>query len=480
MITQITEGMSPAQFRSALNANFALTYPNFTTVTSLTTPNLQIVLNTNFSKSDNYVGIRGSSFAWIINNNFNEFDDASKPTNLTVSWIDDYAQMDFTDNTGGLSQHEIWESKNSGIYKLVTTLAAGVETYKNYTAQNASVNFTVRAKQGSNYSVLSNVANLVTPWVFRCNQSTLTTLNIYELRMKNTADKTVHIDWGDGTSIDWTNIEYNVGPSKTYTVEKDVYFIKISGDANYIVAFQLYENLLIAGTVVTKWNLPNYTFFCHFYGDGLVGDLTEVLENLPLTINGVHFADNNLTGDITNVRWDNKPGWWDCHLSSCGLTGDITGKVLGPELAHFTMGYNFLTGNPSSMVLPQTASYGDYIIEFSHNNFDSADWSGMIIGHKTGDFEINYLPITGLPRGYFENMGLFSALNCNCNSSAIDAFLAYLDGYFVGGVVPLANCVYTLNGSPMGSPSAAGLVSRSSIIAKYVAQGKTCSILVNS
>jgi len=62
----------------------------------------------------------------------------------------------------------------------------------------------------------------------------------------------------------------------------------------------------------------------------------------------------------------------------------------------------------------------------------------------------------------------------------LDAFLAFVDAYFAGGTVPLIDASYLLSGTGMGIPSAAGLISKTSIEGKYTAQGKTATITVNS
>lgn len=59
--------------------------------------------------------------------------EAVKPTNLTAVWVNDYVQIDFTDNSGGLVQHEIVEANGVGSYSVVTILAKGVTNYHNYT-----------------------------------------------------------------------------------------------------------------------------------------------------------------------------------------------------------------------------------------------------------------------------------------------------------------------------------------------------------
>lgn len=67
-MTDITEGMTPTEFVNAINNNFDLMDFAHTAITTST--NLQTNLNSYFSKSDNYVGIKGSDYAVLINSNF--------------------------------------------------------------------------------------------------------------------------------------------------------------------------------------------------------------------------------------------------------------------------------------------------------------------------------------------------------------------------------------------------------------------------
>jgi hypothetical protein len=511
MIVQITEGMTPVQFRNALNANFAVMYLSFTTVTSLTTPNLQTVLNSNFSKSNNYVGVSGKEYAGIINGNLLAFG-LSMPTGLSTTWVDDYANMTFIDNSAGLSQHEIWEQKGSAAYTLVTTLATGITNYKNYTQQNASMNFAVRAKQGSVYSIYSSIVNLVTPWVLRCNQSTLARLSFYQFGIF-TAGKVVNVDWDDGTSTDVDGSDpYGVNAVyHDWTVQKNPYFIKLTGDVNYINQFQLYEKAaILAGTDITKWNLPNVSFFCHLWSNGFIGDITkwDIEGNiLPVQV-GLHLASNYLTGDLSGWNLSNKTEWWDLHLDDNSFSGDLSTWRFGPKFAHITLGQNLFTGDISGWVFPSAPTYGDLIVEVNcvgftgnlagWNNLSdkpyaiegqgapfTGDLSGWTLSDPSSPWQASSILFWGshftkLPRGNFRNLSVFNFWKNSCNAAELDSFLAYVDAYFTGGVIPLWNCVYTLNGTGMGIPSAVGLASITSIIGKYTAAGKTCSILVNS
>ena len=112
------------------------------------------------------------------------------------------------------------------------------------------------------------------------------------------------------------------------------------------------------------------------------------------------------------------------------------------------------------------------------------DLSGWLIpegmGSGAGSIDLRGNSFTKMPRGNYNGMGVVNYSENNCDSDEIDAFLAFLNAYFVDLVVPLADCVYTLDGEGMGIPSAAGLANRTSILGKYTAAGKTATIVVNS
>ena len=456
-LTTIIEGMSQAQFLSALNANFALTVANYTTVTNLPTPDLQTLLNANFSKSDTYLGIKGSSFAGLINGNFLAHDiSISKPTSLAVTWINDFARITFTDHSGGIAQHEIWESKNNGVYTLAYTVPTGVATYDYYTWQNASLNFKIRSKNGSSYSEFTSVVNIVTPLVYKTDQSSLNQ-TIIEYLWIDTGG-IVNIDWGDGANHNYTgqngsNIT-DTGPYVThdYSTPQKPYFITLSGDLNKILALWIYQQPNSYGDL-TKWCLPSVMGSMHFYINGFTGDITSWF--IPaMTL--LHVAYNNFSANLSVITWP--PYMYDFHMGGLpnGYYGDFSSAraTVSGNQVEFTIIDCNITGDLSNFLIPTNTQPINIILNDCH--------------------------FTKLPRGNFRWCASLNAQNNNCNFAEIDDFLAYIDAYFAGGVVPLTNAIYTLNGTGMGIPSAAGLISRSSIIAKYVAVGKTCSILVNS
>ena len=142
------------------------------------------------------------------------------------------------------------------------------------------------------------------------------------------------------------------------------------------------------------------------------------------------------------------------------LMGDITGKNIFPATeGQYSLGmeltYGELSGDASSCIIP----------------------AGLTMGAK---FYFRDNNLTKMPRGDFDMVTFFSFTNNNCDSTEIDAFLAYVDAYFVGATVPKRNAVYSLDGTGMGIPSAAGLASRTSILGKYTAAGRTCTISVNT
>jgi hypothetical protein len=539
MITPIIEGMTPTAFLAALNANFALVIANYTTVTNLSTSDLQTLLNTNFSKSDVYLGIKGSSFASIINANYNSYDvSISKPTSHSITWINDFARHTFTDHSGGIAQHELWESRDGSAYVLAYTFAAGVTTYDYYTWQNSSLNYRIRAKNGSAYSEFTSIVNIVSPLVFKTDQSTLNTITFDYLRTF-IAGKTIHVDWGDGTSVDCTSTNYTA-ITKTYSATQNPYFVTISGDVDYISWIQGPNNKKCYGDL-TKWRLPNSLAMFHFYNNNFSGDISGWV--LPSTIGIFHIGVNNFSGDLTNFYLQFKPSQYEIRLNNNNFTGDLTHWTFPTSPSPYlfiTLNNNAFTGDISGWTFPALT----IAVNVEHNLFacDLSAWrlnatmcfislnsigdpdsnngniftgnltnwgfanivaesigflmycqgfpftgdlSGVSIpsGTTTGGHKIlryDGCHLTKMPRGYFNDVTTFNFSANSCNSAEIDSLLAYVDAYFVGGVVPLCNCVYTLNGTGMGIPSAAGLASRASIIAKYVTAGFTATIYVNS
>jgi len=417
--------------------------------------------------------------------------------NLAASWVDDYAHLTWDDPYAEAAAYEVWESKNGGAYTLVTETAAGVTEYDNYTWQNANMNFRVRAKIGAVYSGFNIPINLITPLVFKTDQSTLTRVLFADFGIQ--LGKTININWGDGTNANYTGANSNI--THDYETEANPYFIKFSGDVNYLSTAEIVNQTWLYGDL-SKWVLPTILSSAHWYGNGWSGDISSWV--MPATMVRLHVANNNFSGNLTN--WVLPTTLIDLHLEHNHFTGDITDWILGSEVAHFCIQDNDgFTGDLSGWTPPLDFTYGTGLLNFSSNlltgdisgwglatnmNAVSAiectftgDLSGWLIPANDATFTIDFTnnkSVTKMPRGVFKDTLVYRFAGNACNTAEIDSLLAYIDAYFVGGVVPLISCEYTLNGTGMGIPSAAGLASRTSIQGKYTAVGKTATININS
>jgi len=531
MIT-IIEGMTTEEFITAINNNLNETIGAYIEIDdTITTEEIETILNANFLKSDKLVGISGSNFINIINTNFNEHDiSINKPIELAIEWIEDFANITFTDNSGGTAQHEIWESKNGGVYELVKTLDAGIEIYEYPTWQNASLNFKIRAKNENLYSIFTNAENIITPLIIKSNQSTLTQLDIKTFRVS--PGGTINMNFGDGTDHNFTGMDQDF--IKDYEIENDCYFITISGDIDKLTGLDWVSQTHLFGDL-TKWIYPINLVFFHFYSNtNVTGDITNWVLSSEQGI--FHIAGDDFYGNITN--WVIPKSIYDLRLDYNRLTGDLTNWILpmdnGQLSLYFTCKNNeHLYGNISNWIFPDnmvllileknyfTGDLTEWIIPSTmvriglmseteeHNSFtgDISCWNFATVEHISINFIIKLCnaPFTGdlsetgmldgtkeeiincagcnltlLPRGYFKWVSEYNFSANNCITQEIDDILAYIDAYFVGEIIPLTNCIYTLNGTGMGIPSAAGLTSKTSIEGKYTAEGKTATISVNS
>jgi hypothetical protein len=545
-MTLLTEGLTPTQFNNIMNSNFTEfaidTGIDPATMITLTALSDYIsTINSNFGSS--VVGF-GSGFANTVNNKFiSSISGIHSPYNVTSTWLNDYAQISFTDNTGGVAQHEIWEAKGTGNYILVTTLLAGVTICNNYTWQNASMNFKVRAKIGSSYSNFSPIVNLNTPLVFKTNQATPHAFTIHQLMLSPIfSGKSVTINWGDGNSTVYTNNtgEYDT-VTHTYTVAQNPYYIQISGDTNYLYKIEMFLHYNDVYGDLTKWILPPLLVVFHFYSNSFAGDIsnwilppnislfdiennlftgdiTNWFLNFPSSMTDFHCGGNNnltgdltnmtfpdsmflfqlmqqsFTGDITNWHWNNgnSLGWLDLREVS-KIHGDISSWAIPSGLGSLQFTDSVyknpnlnITGDLSNWTFP-TSMYSSLGFHWDFWGMTGivGDLSNKIIpiGRPVGttkSIDFTNCGITKLPSGSFYDTDIYCFSSCKCNSAEIDRILGVIDNYFTGGVVPLVNCVYTLNGTGMGIPSAAGLASKTSILGKYTAAGKTATIAVNS
>jgi hypothetical protein len=177
------------------------------------------------------------------------------PSNLTVSWENDYAVMDFIDNSGGTLKHEIYEAEGVGAYNLVATLNEGVTHYHNYTSQGVMMHYRVRAIINSfvsEYTGYSNVVDYETPLVFQTDQSPVSAeLDLYLDLVSVYGSTAVTIDWGDGTTPTVYTPPFSAHIYKTYTVAQDPYYVKIWG-GGIITTLFMPVNAVIKGNL-SKW-----------------------------------------------------------------------------------------------------------------------------------------------------------------------------------------------------------------------------------
>lgn len=526
----IIEGMTPDEFVIDLNNNFTDRFPESIVIEkTMTGIELEYTLNENFSKTESYVGQNGLVNKNNINNNFIIHNiSLLKPTGLAIEWIDDFLRITFNDETSGTAQHEIWEKRDSGNYSLVHTLASGVETYDYYTWQNSVLKLRIRAKNGVYYSPFSTEETITTPLVIKTNQSILTQILINTLQVM--IGETVNISWGDGTDNDYpAGTTSNI--TKDYASTNSCYFISFN-NANAIGGLDWKSHTHIFGSI-EKWRLPDYLGLFHFYGHtNITGDISNWV--LPDTIGIFHVGSDDLSGDLTD--WRIPDGCYDFRLDynnftgdlsgwtfpqdnghtsmyfTCeenGFTGDISGWVFSPNMGKLKIARNFFTGDLSDWVIPvslveleltesdlETNSFtGDisgwvfpsvevatcYNLWECYNIPFEGDLSGIGWGTVTKDIVMQFenANLTNLPRGTFAWMSIYDFEGNNCSQSEIDSLLSYIDTYFTGGVIPLTNCVYSLDGTGMSAPSSAGLASKLSIENKYIAVGKTVIIEVN-
>jgi PKD repeat protein len=307
---KLTTGISQTQFLALLNANFvelATLRSVGAYLTILSTDDYVSLINSNYGSTEVWAGMKGRVFENAINNSF-----ITKTGALTLTQIADYVKIDIVDLSGGLAQHELYESKNGGAYTLVTTLAVGVLTYNNYTWQNATMSFKVKDLISNAFSPVSNITM---PLVFWTDQTTPETLT-FPYSFVLSAGKTVNINWGDGSSNNYTTTQI---PTHIYTVS-GIYPIKLSGDVNYITQLD-FDNLNIFASV-SKWVLPSSMVGFSALGNSsglpttppmLTGDLNTNL--ITSSCSAIQIRNTGITsfprGDYSGITF------FDCRNNPC-------------------------------------------------------------------------------------------------------------------------------------------------------------------
>jgi len=452
------------------------------------------------------------------------------PVDFKAEWHDDFARITFSDQTGGLADHELWEEKDGGGYALAYTIPAGTTSYDYYTWQNADLNFKVRAKVGGSYSAFTAVQNIVSPLVFKSDQTVLNTLTIHTFTIVGAS--TINIDWGDSNDNDYGT---GVHPDITHDyVSEGTYFVQLSGDVDFLADWEMFAQE-VAGDV-TKWNFPLSCLRFHLYNDSFTGNPLDRALNDGVGI--IHFNHNNLSGDTSGLVMNDTlydfrfagnsglygdSGGWNLPLANGKVyfyiefantaiggtwTGkslpantkllsvygsqiewDITGQVWPADCGYLLLGspavpsqaniYGDITGMAWPTGLAATIGYTIYFYGLSLMGDLSQAASDLPSVGAEMRFCLAENQLTKLPRGEYEWVRAFDCSGNSCNTAEVDAILTYIDGYFVGPKVPLADCDYDFSGTGMGAPTAVGLAAKTSIINKYTAQGQTCTINTN-
>ena len=239
----------------------------------------------------------------------------SAPTGLSSSFVIDTisGQLDWTDNTSGIAQYEIWSAVNGGTSALVGTTIAGAITYSDTTCkQNASIVYKIRAKSGSSYSAFVSASALVTPLCWKTNQATQTQIKLNSFIVDT--GKTVVIDWGDTNTENLTGTSTNKTHDYTSTGQ---YNISLSGDVNWITTFYMSGQSKLYGDI-TNWLLPSLLAMFDLNSNAMTGSCPNIAGNT--VINRYWVWGNLMAGVIT-------------HINDC------------TALTSFSVGLNYLTGD---------------------------------------------------------------------------------------------------------------------------------------
>jgi hypothetical protein len=488
---KLTEGLIPADFVTRLNANFVelASIRSVSPYTTITTSDDYVnLINTYFGFTVLSAGMSGLAFKNAIDNAFINAGCLVDVATPSVVWVDDFARITIIDSSGGIAQHEIYESKNGGAYTLAHTMNAGVLSYDYQTWQNANLNFKVRAKNGSIYSGYSSIVNIATPLVFKTDQTNLNDPinNPFQIQyVWVLTGYSITLSLGDGSSQVFNSDSNYATPNliHTYTVA-GIYYIIITGDTDKVTALFNIGGVGRIFGVLTKQILPSYSRLVHLqYCDFSGSDVSGWFANFPSTCTVIDISGCNMDGVIPDdFVWP--AGIYDIHLDSNNFTGNPWKNGIPDAVRNLTCGGNPLISGDLSTFVP-TPITNTYLSQISYNYCPfTGDLSGQSIAIGTTAIgiwvEASGCRFTKGYRGHFLNVYTYNFENNLFNTAEVDSILAYVDNYFTGGVVPVMNCVYKLQGTGMGIPSAVGLNSRTSILGKYTAAGKTCSILVNS
>lgn len=216
------------------------------------------------------------------------------PTDLALTEVDDYIKVDFTNNSTGSVLHEIWSEIDGLGYELLTVLATGLDTYNAYDKMNATLNYKVRAKAGSNYSDYSTVEQITAPFLFMTDQTVLNQAKFTNLNLG--AVDTINVDWGDETNADYSGNNANV--THDYGVE-GIYYVKITGDVNTVSQIYLYGWTSV-NVDISRYVVPTALIYFYWRGLNIVGNPSNFLEHGIMQY--FYCPDSGLSGDLSGVE----------------------------------------------------------------------------------------------------------------------------------------------------------------------------------
>jgi hypothetical protein len=348
------------------------------------------------------------------------------PSAVTSQFIVDtiLGKVDFTDNSSGTAQHEIYSNTNAAGRVLLTTLGVGITTFNDTTCkQNASVVYEIRAKRGSSYSDFMAATALVTPLCWKTNQTTLTPFIINVLNIS--AGKTVTVNYSDGTSQAYTGNNSTITKNFSTTGQYNVW---LTGDTNSITSFQHVAQAKSYG-VITNWKFPSLTFFS-IYSSGFTGVVT----------------DWDFLGLLTNFS----------VAGNLGISGEATNWNLSSSLIGFSVSSTGITGS-----LPQIVAHETNALSYQAQTSYFSD-SGVTVFRKA--------------------MTIFNISNQKVpfSTAKIDKVLKALADWYQNNA-PTANCMFTMDGTNNGIPTGgASNVDLVRLAGYYTAAGKTATIVISS
>lgn len=324
---------------------------------------------------------------------------AKLPSSVVSSFVVDtiLGKVDWTDNSGGVAQYEVWSATNGAASVLLTTTAAGGTTYNDATAkQNASVVYSVRGKNGTAYSEFVTATALATPLCWKRNHNVLVAYTITQLTIA--AGKTVTMNWGDGTSQAYTGANTNI--IKNYSTT-GVFNNWLSGDTDSITDFQVGNYPTTIYGNVSNWNIPSTIIKFYWYNNACIGNVFGWI--IP----------NTLSVFI---------------IKQMAITGDWSNKVIGANTIAYYIDHTNLSGS-----LPQITPHATNGIDYQLQNCKFSD-SNLTTFRKA---------MTGLN---------ISGQTVTFPTSNIDKLLKALADWYQNNA-PTANCTFTMDGANMGIPT---------------------------